>query len=78
MIDHQQIETPEWSTEELKSLVEWEQIKTRLWFLLTSPIMTKFRITKQIFVRPRKAFNFVKFVLSSVITRAFRRLLPVA
>ena len=73
MIQKQQIETPEWSTEELKSLVEWERFKTTLWFLLFSPIMNKIKIIKRIFSKPLNAYYFIKYVLSSVITRVTKR-----
>jgi len=70
MINRQQIETPEWSTEELRSLVEWEKIKTRLWFLLTAPLIIKLRIIKQVFLRPKQAYDFVKLLFSKA--RTFR------
>ena len=74
MIDHQQIETPEWSAQELRSLVEWEKIKTRLWYLLTSPVKIKRYYIIKIFVSPRSVYNYLKFVLSEVVTMMFRRL----
>jgi magnesium-protoporphyrin IX monomethyl ester (oxidative) cyclase len=77
MIDRQQIETPEWSTEELKSLVEWEKIKTRLWFLLTAPILFKLQIIKRTFFRPKQAFGFILFILSSLSHHLYKKLRPI-
>ncbi len=74
MINKQQIETPEWSTEELRSLVEWEIVKTNLWLLLTSPIMNKFRIIKEIFFSPRIAYDYINNILSKINTGTSKKL----
>ena len=72
MIDRQQIETPEWSTEELRSFVEWEKIKTRLWFLLSAPLINKLRIIQRAVVRPRQSFDFIKYIILGIYRKQFR------
>ena len=73
MINKQQIETPEWSTEELKSLVQWENFKTRLWFIITSPFIVKLGILKRIFTKPKNSYNFFSYVLSNINYKLFSR-----
>jgi len=73
LINRQQIETPEWSTEELKSLVEWEKFKTQIWFIITSPFMAKLGFIKQFLLRPKNSYKFIKNIFSRLHTRLYDR-----
>lgn len=68
IIQKPQLQTPEWSPEDLKNLVEREMFKTRLWIWLVTPGQTIRDFWKHLIRDPRltlvKVFNLVKFALT--------------
>lgn len=69
IIQKPQLQTPEWSPEDLKNLVEREMLKTRLWIWLVTPGQTIRDFWKHLIRDPRltliKVFNLVKFAVTS-------------
>ncbi|MBS4097413.1 MAG: B12-binding domain-containing radical SAM protein [Sulfuricella sp.] len=71
IIQKPQLQTPEWSPEELKVLVEREMLKTRLWIWLVSPLQT-IHVVGQHFIRdPKltliKVFRFLLHAVNSFV-----------
>lgn len=71
IIQKPQLQTPAWSPEQLKSLVEREMLKTRLWIWLVTPRQTLQAFWEHFARDPRltliKVFNLVKLVVLSAI-----------